>query len=416
MFSSCRSKYKNSRKCSFLILALTAFAPVRAGESGPLKLVIGPEQIILPDGLQPFLFQSAKGTLILQAQLPFPPGYVKPPKNAYPGLPGTVRSTDGGKKWQRWSPSAGQREGPIFEGNAVALRDGTILVFEWVAEGPRPDGTFMGKVWESADDWQTLTGPFEAKVALPDGKGGFDDGGHPYPGVNIHRSLIELPDGDLLSTAYGWFKPDSTPTPYMKSMNKFRSILLRSKDRGRNWSLVSTIAVDPAVGEEGFAEPALVRLTGGKHQGRLIAHMRTGRINNVYQTESDNEGRTWTKPHVLPFHGVDPDLIEMKNGIVVSGFGWRTEESLRKPKPGEERQIGPQHGNYVAFSLDQGESWVNVTQVTKELTTSYVTVREVQPDRLLLVYDKYWWDHKDRAVAGRFVDVVAKTSLRPGSR
>jgi hypothetical protein len=228
-----------------------------------------------------------------------------------------------------------------------------------------------------------------------------------------------MPKGDLLATACGHFRSDTTPSTYMPTMNKFRALLLRSKDRGRNWYFVSTIAVDPNMGEEGFSEVVLLRLTQGNHQGRFIVVMRTGRMNPAFQTESDDEGKTWTKPHPLPFHAVDPDLIEMKNGILVCGFGWRTKEAVEwayETKPGEamqehaigsgeERRIGPEHGNYVAFSFDQGTTWTQVTQVNHELTTSYVTVREVQPGKLILVYDKNWWGHKDRAIAVRFIDV-----------
>jgi hypothetical protein len=391
-------------------------------EKKPLRISIGPEQIILPGGLQPFMFKSDKGTLVLQAQLPFPKDYVQPEKNAYPGYPGTVRSVDGGRTWQVWQPAPDQGAGPIIEGSVANLRDGTILLIEWVAEGPQPGGYFFGKVWESSDEWSTLKGPFRASIHLPQAKSGFDDGGRPYGGVNFHRTLIELPDGALLATAYGWFEGDDTPSAYMKTMNKFRSILLRSTDRGRSWSLLSTIAVDPTVGEEGFCEPVMVLLGQGERASRMIAHLRIGsnktltdpQYNLIHQTESADGGQTWSKPHPLEFQGVDPDLIEMSNGILVAGFGWRTPESVKKstdPRlPGGEdhrtgRQIGPKHGNYVAFSLDQGRNWTQVTQVTHELTTSYVTVREVQPGRLLLVYDKNWWDHKDRAVAGRFIEV-----------
>ena len=408
---------------AYLLICSLYFALVgTADRTEPLELTIGPEQMMLPGGLQPFMFQSGKGTLIVQAQMPFPAGYVQPAKNAYPGYPGSIRSTDLGKSWKAWKPTSEQGAGPIFEGNVTQLQDGTILIVEWIAEGPESDGYFIGKLWESRDDWETLTGPFQSKVFLPQAKSGFDDGGRPYGGVNFHRTLIEMPNGDLLTTAYGWFKEDVTPSSYMKTMMKFRSILLRSKDRGRNWALVNTIAVDPTVGEEGFCEPVLVRLSKGKHKGRLIVQMRIGtnkaltdpKFNLIHQTESDNEGKTWTKPHPLNFQGEDPDLIEMQNGVLVAGFGWRTPESVQKSndprspdgevhRPG--RKIGPQHGNYVAFSLDQGITWSQITQVTHELTTSYVTVREIQPNRLLLVYDKNWWDHKDRAVAGRFIDV-----------
>ena len=45
--------------------------------------------------------------------------------------------------------------------------------------------------------------------------------------------------------------------------------------------------------------------------------MRTGSNNcPIYQAESDDDGRTWSKPHALPFGGVFPDLIEMADGTV----------------------------------------------------------------------------------------------------
>ena len=125
------------------------------------------------------------------------------------------------------------------------------------------------------------------------------------------------------------------------------------KRTGLNWSLVSTIAV-VCVGQEGFNEPVLARLTQGKHSGRFIVLMRTGRNNPIYQTESDDEGRSWTKLRALGLLGVDPDLIEMTNGILVCGFGGLTEWL------GEGR-------HYLAFSLDQGATWTRITQVSMYL-------------------------------------------------
>jgi len=46
----------------------------------------------------------------------------------------------------------------------------------------------------------------------------------------LHRSLIELPNGDLLLTAYGWFQGDEHAFTYRSSMKRFRTILLRSSD------------------------------------------------------------------------------------------------------------------------------------------------------------------------------------------
>jgi hypothetical protein len=406
---------KSSRLVLVTLVALLASLSALGAEREPLKITVGPEQIILPGGLQAFTFQSNKGTLLAQEmQMADQEIPLADDVNLHRWITHFVRSTDAGATWKTWTPTTSQGGGPIIEGEAAQLKDGTILILDWAAEGPKEGGYFFGKLWESHDEWQTVSGPTLAKFYLPDAIGGYDDGGFPFPKICLHRTMVEMPGGELLATAYGWFKGDSTPSgygplSYQSKTNKFRCFLVRSKDRGHNWSLVSTIAVDPTVGQEGFNEPVLVRVSQGKHQGRFIVHMRTGGITPAYQTESDDEGETWTKPHPLPWHAVDPDLIEMKNGILVAGFGWRSKEAIEwVPVPGkamQEHRIGPEHGNYVAFSLDQGTTWTQVTQVNHELTTSYVTVREVAPGKLILVYDKNWWGHKDRAIAARFIDV-----------
>ena len=379
-----------------LIAALSNFGILTCW-AGPLKVTLGPERVILNDGSQPYLFISAKGTLVVQAQRP------RQVSTDYPGAYSTIVSRDGGKTWQSWSPRKSQAEGPFVEGSVAQMKDGSILILEWVARGPQSGGNFIGKIWRSDDEWKTITGPFEARFYVPEGKGGFDDGGNPVDGLFVHRSLLEMPNGDLVATAYGWFNEDSTPSSYMKSMNKTRVVLLRSSDRGLNWSLVSTVAVDPAVGQEGFTEPVLARLTQGKHSGRFIVLMRTGRNNPIYQTESDDEGKSWTKARALRLLGVDPDLIEMTDGVLVCGFGGLTEWL------GEGR-------HYLAFSLDQGSTWTRITQVSMDPTSQYLTVREVEPGRLLIVYDKV--PHKDsdlpkprlyiagRTVVARFIDVA----------
>jgi hypothetical protein len=389
--------------------ALAVMAVVLAGRPAlpqgakPLRITVGPEQIILPKGLQPFMFQSRKGTLVVQGQAPAPHDFVAP-KYAWGWYPGTIRSTDRGRTWAPWKPAATQGLGPIFEGTGAEFKDGTIVMLSRLAKSSQPEGYFVSDLWESHDDWQTLIGPLPARIYLPEAVVGFADNEQPAPGITLHRAMIVMPNGDLLATAYGWFKGDSTPSEYQPTMNKFRCFLLRSKDRGRNWVLASTIAVDPTVGQEGFDEPVLVRLAHGRHRGRFIVLMRTGRFNPLYQTESDDDGQTWTKPHELPFHGVSPDLVEMKNGILVAGFGWRTRQAFVVAKD-PTAPVDSQLGFYLAFSRDQGATWTQVTQVNNELTTSYAALAEAQPGELILVYDKGWWGHSDRALAARFIQI-----------
>ena len=72
-----------------------------------------------------------------------------------------------------------------------------------------------------------------------------------------------------------------------------------------------------------------VRLSQGKHKGRLICLMRTGRKNPLYQVHSDDEGKTWTGLRALSLMGVDPDLIEMSNGVLVCSFGHKPQTHPR---------------------------------------------------------------------------------------
>jgi hypothetical protein len=194
-----------------ILVTTLAVLPAIAAEGGPLKVEIGPERIILPGGLQPFMFQSKKGTLLVEGMMPEPPGFVAPNLN-WGWFTEFIRSTDGGNTWKTWLPRPAQGRGPVFEGDGVQLKDRTILILEWTAEGPKEGGYLFGKLWESHDEWQTLSGPTEAKIYLPDAITGYDGGGRPMPGIWLHRTMIEMPGGELLATAYGWFKGDSTPS------------------------------------------------------------------------------------------------------------------------------------------------------------------------------------------------------------
>ena len=388
-----------------------------------MSVELGSERIIFTDGLQPFVIRSAKGTLFVQAQLRFPPGYVPAARNAYPGIPGSVVSRDGGQTWARWvfkdKKSAGSylptestnwnavltpaAVGPIFEGAAVPLRNGPVLLQEWIApEGPDAAGWYDAQVWESHDDLETFEGPIASRIHLPEGKGGFDDGGHPYSGLTFHRTILELPGGDLLACCYCWFKGDDTPCPYQPKMMKFRCVLLRSADRARTWRYVSTIAVDPSIGEEGFNEPAMARLSKGPHSGRLVCLLRTGSNNcPIYQAHSDDEGRTWSKPRPMGLHGVDPDVIEMADGSLLALVGRRVldDDNAR------------QRGYYLALSRDAGESWQTVAKWNIEphaavgATTYYGALRELEPGKLLAVYDVGFWTHPVRYIATREIRV-----------
>ena len=333
----------------------------------------------------------------------------------------SVVSRNHGKTWDRWLPEPWTKRVAYFVGAYTTLSDGTIQMVEWIPVPTSKAGIFQAWLWESKDELQTIEGPILVPIEVPQAKSlGFDDHGSPADGFRFERTLFQLPGGDLLATAYGNFVGDDTPCTHIPEVCKYRCFLLRSSDRGRHWNYVSTIAVDPTVGEEGFDEPVMIRLSKGPKAGRLICLMRTGSLRAIYQAVSDDEGRTWSKPRKLELRGVDPDLIEMADGTLVCSVGWRV-EYIKLPD-GTHRSVDwegageapPHRGtNYLAFSRDQGETWTQITPFPFEphgpsLSTFYTTVCETAPGRLFVCYDiGSWGGQAVRYVAGREVEISA---------
>jgi hypothetical protein len=73
-----------------------------------------------------------------------------------------------------------------------------------------------------------------------------------------------------------------------------------------------------------------------------------------------------------PIVGTDPDLIEMQDGTLAMAYG-------HKPDYQE-------HGNYLAFSVDHGQSWSHVVPISSTVTRAYCGVRELAAGELFVVY------------------------------
>jgi hypothetical protein len=377
-------------------------------------------------GWQPFLFCSAHGTLFCQAQLHAKPFNSKG-KMVYHLRIGTAVSRDGGATWTRWTHQENHDDVNI-EGGAVQCADANVLMLDtFVMPTSRPDHG-MGELWRSHDDLRSLDGPAYVDVYLPgiNWTGSTDDRGKPHDVARLHRSIVELPGGDLLTTMYTWFRDDRAPSPYMPTMMKTRTVVIRSRDHGASWAYLATVAVDGAVGTEGFAEPVLVRISRGAHAGRLVCLMRTGR--ELYQAHSDDAGRTWSHPAAAQFPGiniydtarwvglfenpdapgyvpsdqmygveVDPDLIEMRDGTLVCTVGVRTPE-----KKCFQCWNSPVNGDYLAFSCDGGDTWTEVEQfLSGQPTTQYMGIREIAPGVLFVVYDDSIWKPAGRTMGFR---------------
>ncbi len=190
------------------------------------------------------------------------------------------------------------------------------------------------------------------------------------PGLVPWGAMLDGLNGDLMTTAY--YTADRDPHYY-------RLALIRSSDGGKSWSEYSTLAAVnpgeqpwPGMGNEGPCEAGMVRLA----DQRLYAMFRTGGDGFIGNVWSKDDGRTWTKPVSTPYKGVALRVRRLSNGVLACTTG--------RPGP-----------VVVMFSLDgTGEKWSHVTPIFDGKSTHYTDFIEVEPGKLLVVYDHtpYGWN------------------------
>ena len=103
---------------------------------------------------------------------------------------------------------------------------------------------------------------------------------------------------------------------------------------------------------------------------------------------------------------VDPELIELRSGLLVAAFGVRIPQKLCWRHPEHSW-----NGNYLAISRNHGQTWSNVVRMTSGvLTTHYMAVEETLTDNQIFVtYDLGGWSKgMKRDVWGRLVDIALK--------
>lgn len=209
---------------------------------------------------------------------------------------------------------------------------------------------------------------------------------------------VERADGNLLVTATTI--PKSGP-----NKGDWVVFSMLSTNRGlsfEDYRIIADKSHVPAGVISGPSESALIRAENGD----LICIMRTGMtrqwganpltdMESMLIARSKDDGDTWdVKQLGLP--GVNPQLIRLQNGVLVLAYG----------RP----------GNNLAFSVDDGYTWGHELALTPAdiKTSGYVAITEVEPNRILAVYDIHdtdtsgiWlWEPKEvNGVFGVFVDV-----------
>lgn len=175
--------------------------------------------------------------------------------------------------------------------------------------------------------WTHREGTMAAPTAMRPISDGTSRPGHELGGFVLVHSVQEI-DGTLYQSGYGYYEDDE----------RYRQIILASTDGGITWDVRGTIAVDPDLSDhpryEGFSEAAIAPT----RDGSLLAVMRTGNYQPLYQATSANGGRTWTdlRPVVagrdeIPVVGVFPDLLPMLDGTMVLWIGRPGQSLLASP-------------------------------------------------------------------------------------
>lgn len=277
-----------------------------------------------------------------------------------------------------------------YSGAVGLLRDGRLLCHKRGIELRGYDQFRFPQVWSSGDNrWH---GPQFSLVRYPKA------GGFLYP---VSR-LVETHDGALCFLAQN------------ESGIRLGCDFFRSLDGGKSFDFVSIVGErkDTPWGNEGPTEGALIETP----KGDLLAIVRTGSMGSgdelklsadMLEARSTDGGVTWRRKR-MRIGGVWPQLERLDNGILVLGYG----------RP----------GNYLAFSSDDGRTWLRKTTMSSAMdpTSGYLAIEKVGPNRLLVVYDLYhtylqrFWvrtPSKVNALFGRFVDVEYRgEGIGPASR
>lgn len=177
-------------------------------------------------------------------------------------------------------------------------------------------------------------------------------------------TIIEALNGDLMAPVA--YRTEDAPA-------YARVAIIRSTDSGRSWAQGAVVAaVEPGekppagMGREGYDEPGIVRLA----DKRLLVTLRTGEGGFIGESWSADDGRTWTRPIFIPHKGVAlRGIRRLSNGAL----------ALTTGRPGPVS---------VMFSLDgAGKEWSHVTPIFSGTSTCYTDFIEIEPGKLLMVYD-----------------------------
>jgi formylglycine-generating enzyme required for sulfatase activity len=264
--------------------------------------------------------------------------------------------------------------------NVIELSDKTIISIppSMGRDKSTPPGFGKATGLRSTDGWKT-TESFEVTFYSPNSTGGFNDIGD-YKDFLGHadHDILEMPDGTLLMSVYGFFSNKRTLSDYQRypietQQWSYVGWIAESKDKGKTWKYLSTAVHHPQMTRAGGCEIGMVSLANGD----LLLGARPGESGypneKMLFVSSEDNGKTWNNARYcyadgIAVTGVYPQFVLMKNGMLA--MAW--ERTGR-------------HTTSIAFSLDgRGENWCHRTKLPVA-KNGYNDIVEIKPGELLVL-------------------------------
>ena len=289
-----------------------------------------------------------------------------------------VRSTDNGKKWGLPQEVFNSEMDDRHPSLAV-LPDGTLICSlltvnfwmserqlkdEWKARAARVSEKMLE---ESLGDWL---------VRSFDGGKTWEQVPHRMPnGGSLHASPYAMSDGAL--ACFGYELVDGA----------MRMFFYTSKDKGETWSKTGDMPRDEVVtgtfawapwrlahGKEVTTTPLSMRTMAETAPGHLVA-LFGGAEGFLYQSTSDDAGKTWSAVGKTPVWGFPAHLLRLESGVLLCTYGHRKEP----------------WGVRGVLSYDGGKTWdtdnlITIAHWTDNPDSGYPVAVETAPGEVTVVY------------------------------
>ncbi len=190
--------------------------------------------------------------------------------------------------------------------------------------------------------------------------------------VSAPHGPILLADETLLYLGKQWYQPGDVDRKEQVGDVRAAS----SVDGGMTWAELGSVPLPERALNDELHEPHVVELASGRLIG-LIRYEHRSEYEayesfSLFQTESDDGGRTWTQTRSLGIYGSPPHAIRHSSGALVCVYGHR-----RDP-----------YGERAMISRDDGASWDAdwIVSDSPQRDLGYPASVELPDGKILTVY------------------------------